>query len=67
MAKKKVKNATPTCAPMNHLGCCGVGMIVLGILILLNAIYGWFSWGVFIGGIAILKGIVLLIHKKMCV
>jgi uncharacterized membrane-anchored protein len=48
------------------MGCYSGMLIVLGILVLLNAIYSWFNWGVFIGGIIILKGIILALHGKMC-
>ena len=37
-------------------------MLVVGILILLNSTYGLVSWGVFVGGIVALLGLIGLIH-----
>ena len=65
IAKKRIKSV-PTCSTSCHNGCYGGMLIVLGILVLLNAMYSWFTWGVFIGGIIILKGIILALHNKMC-
>ncbi len=39
-------------------------MLVVGILILLNTIYGLLSWGVFVGGIIALLGLLGLVHPK---
>ena len=39
-------------------------MFVIGILITLNALYGWFSWGVFVGGIIALLGLIGIVHSK---
>jgi len=39
-------------------------MLVVGILIVLNTIYGWLSWGVFVGGIVALLGLIGLIYPK---
>ncbi len=66
MAKKKIKKVSPVCSPKDHSKCWGMSVLVLGVLVLLNAIYGWFGWGVFVGGIIILKGLVLLLHQKWC-
>jgi hypothetical protein len=41
--------------------CMGAKVLILGVLILLNAIYGWLSWGVFVGGIIAIIGLVHLI------
>ena len=57
MAKEEVSHA----AFHKHKGLV---MLVVGILILLNAIYGWFSWGVFVGGIIALLGLLRLVHPK---
>jgi hypothetical protein len=65
IAKKRIKSV-PTCSTSCHMGCYSGMLIVLGILVLLNATYSWFTWGVFIGGIIILKGIILMLHGKMC-
>ena len=65
IAKKRIKSV-PTCSPNGHMSCYSGMLIVLGILVLLNAMYSWFTWGVFIGGIIILKGIILMLHNKMC-
>lgn len=47
----------------------GIGLLVLGVLILLNA-NGWilnFSWANFIGLIVIIKAIVMMtMHSKVC-
>jgi len=37
--------------------CMGLKMFVLGVLILLNVYYVWFSWPVFIGGVIALAGL----------
>jgi len=66
MAKKKINSAGPVCCPNGHSKCWGLSVLVLGILILLNALFGWFSWGVFIGGIVALKGIGILLHSRFC-
>ena len=41
-------------------------LIVIGILIILNAIYGWFSWALFVGGAFILVGIISKIATGCC-
>ncbi len=41
-------------------------MIAIGILIILNAIYGWFSWAIFVGGALVLLGIVSKIMTGCC-
>lgn len=45
------------CAPR----CKGAKLLILGALIVLNAVYGWFSWGIFVGGIIAIKGLIKLI------
>ena len=46
----------------------GVKMIVVGILIILNAIYSWFDWAVFVGGIFVVVAnttwVVLALYYK---
>ncbi len=56
---KKVEEAGKTCG-----GCCGMCkkcfstmMLVLGILVILNEMYGVVSWAMFIGVIFVLKGL----------
>jgi len=66
MAKKKMKSMEGTCCPSGHMNCLGGGVLVLGVLILLNALYDWFDWGVFVGGVVVLKGLLLMVHKKYC-
>jgi len=39
----------------------GIVMIVVGILILLNEIYSLVSWGIFVGGVVALLGLLRLI------
>ena len=39
-------------------------MLIVGILIILNATYGWFTWGVFVGGVIALIGLLGLICPK---
>jgi len=58
MAKKKM-----VCGPgMHSPHCVAVKLIILGVLIVLNAVYGWFGWGVFVGGIIGIKGLLMLAH-----
>jgi len=68
MAKKKVSKVEgKCCAPSGHgCKCMGGSILVLGVLILLNSLYGWLTWGVFIGIIVILKGLIFMFHPKMC-
>jgi hypothetical protein len=40
-------------------------MLVVGILIILNALYGLLSWGVFVGGIIALLGLIGIVHSKV--
>lgn len=49
-------------------GCHGVCLIILGVLIWLNAAYGWLSWSKFVAVIAVLLGIKMLIlaGSKCC-
>jgi len=68
MAKKKVqKMEEKCCVPTGH-GCICKGwcVLILGVLILLNSLYGWLTWGVFVGIIVILKGLMKLLHPKIC-
>jgi len=44
----------------------GIGIIILGILVLLNAVYMPVNWPTFIGIILILAGIKVLIIKHNC-
>ena len=48
--------------PMHNFKHKGVVMLVLGILIILNTLYGWFSWGVFIGGVIAIFGLIKILH-----
>tara|TARA_Y100000310_G_scaffold314502_1_gene363929 strand:+ start:2009 stop:2206 length:198 start_codon:yes stop_codon:yes gene_type:complete len=64
MVKKKME--AKTCSTGSCCGCMGWGVLVLGVLILLNSLYGWVTWGVFIGVIIILKGLIVLLHPKVC-
>ena len=67
MAKKKVqKMEAGTCSSGHGCKCMGGCILVLGVLILLNALYGWMTWGVFVGVIVILKGLIALLHPKIC-
>ena len=67
MAKKKMQKAEGKCCSEGHgCKCMGGSILVLGILILLNSLYGWLTWGVFIGIIVILKGLIFMFHPKMC-
>ena len=42
--------------------CMATNWIILGILVILNDIYAWFTWATFIGGIIVIKGIIKLLH-----
>ncbi len=48
--------------PISFHKCKSGKMVIIGILILLNAIYGLFSWGIFVGGVVALLGLVGLVH-----
>ncbi len=67
MAKGKEKVC---CSEGEHHHCSkckGIFMAVLGVLVLLNAYYGWLSWAYFIGAILLLKGLfVAVMHKCEC-
>lgn len=56
MAKEKVCSIHGHCPK-----CCGMNMLVLGILIILNAYYGWLTWWYFLGGIIALKGLLKML------
>ena len=43
-------------------GCAGAMLLVLGVLIVLNDMNNWFTWGTFIGALIALKGILMFIH-----
>ena len=71
MAKKKMKRMNVENGVCCHSSCSckkhiGIAVLVLGVLILLNALYGWLNWGVFIGGIVAIKGIIMLAHGNIC-
>ncbi|MFC1685832.1 hypothetical protein ACFLZZ_02290 [Nanoarchaeota archaeon] len=51
MVKKKAKVCESVCK------CHAWLMLVLGLLILGNASWAWFSWPVFIGGLVVLLGL----------
>ena len=63
MAKKAVKKNACTIHSGREIGLC---LLILGTLIVLNSIYGWFTWPVFIGGLIGLKGLRLLINPNCC-
>jgi uncharacterized membrane protein HdeD (DUF308 family) len=44
----------------------GTGMLILGLLILANAYWGFLTWGAFIGALLFLGGFIKLVmpHKK---
>jgi uncharacterized membrane protein HdeD (DUF308 family) len=44
----------------------GVGMLILGLLILANALWPFLTWGAFIGALLVLGGFIKLLmpHKK---
>ena len=68
MAKNNGNGAEECCNGGKCHRCWGGIALVVGILILLNAIYGKFSWAVFIGGLIAIKGIVMLVmpHCPHC-
>ena len=49
-----------------HMKHKGMMMIVIGILVILNAMYGWFDWATFVGGLLVLVGLKFLVlyNKK---
>ncbi len=67
MAKKKKMSMKEA-----HKGCCckymPLKLLVLGVLILLNAHYGWMNWAYFVGGVIALKGLIWMIvaHLPCC-
>jgi len=68
MAKKEESaNVCGPCGCGNICSKCrGVKLLVLGVLVVLNAIYGWFGWGIFVGGIIGLKGLLKLAKPDGC-
>ena len=44
--------------------CMGLKLLVLGVLIVLNTMYSWVSWGLFVGGIVGLAGLLKLVTPK---
>ena len=54
---------------MCHHGMCNKchagKVLVLGVLVLVNAVWSVFDWGIFIGGLLVLGGLVKLV-KPMC-
>jgi len=50
------------CKPMHKPQCMGTMLLIVGILVVLNSMYGWLSWGMFIGGLIALKGIMMFLH-----
>jgi len=46
--------------------CLGIKMLILGILLLLNYFWIRFDWGLFIGILLVVFGIVKLFTKKSC-
>ena len=51
------------CMPMHH-GHHGWKMLVAGLLVLANAYWAFLSWPYFIGGLAVLGGLVKMIPCK---
>ena len=52
----------------HHRMCtkCHAGkLLVLGVLVILNSMFGFLDWGLFIGGLLVLGGLVKL-AKPMC-
>ena len=62
MAKKKAGKSCCSMEGGHNSKCLGGMLICLGILILINAYFGLLGWGLFIGGIIAIKGIIMLIH-----
>ena len=64
MAKEKEMNGG-----MCHHGMCGKchagKLIILGGLVLVNSLWDILSWGIFIGGLLVLGGLIKLV-KPMC-
>lgn len=54
---------------MCHHGMCGKchagKLLILGVLVLVNSLWSIFDWGVLIGGLLILGGVLKLV-KPMC-
>ena len=44
--------------------CMGIKILLLGVVIILNAVYGWLDWGVFIGAVVAIKGLMMLSMSK---
>ena len=48
--------------------CChsgmGVGLLLLGVAVILNSVYGWLSWPVFVGAVIAIKGLVIMAKPK---
>ncbi|MBR9692288.1 hypothetical protein GOV06_05895 [Candidatus Woesearchaeota archaeon] len=44
-----------------HMKHKGTMLIVIGILVILNAVYSMFSWAEFVGGLFILVGLISLV------
>jgi len=48
-----------------HMKHKGIMMIIIGVLIILNAMYAWFNWATFVGGIFVFVGLkALMVYKK---
>ena len=48
-----------------HHGKKAVGAIIVGLLVIANAYWGFLSWDYFIGGLLILGGVVKLLMHSM--
>ena len=60
VAKKKAVVKKDSCC--NH-GGIEMGLFILGVLIIVNAVYSLLSWPMFIGGIIGLKGLILMMKQ----
>jgi|TARA_B100002003_G_C14090243_1_gene524402 uncharacterized membrane protein HdeD (DUF308 family) len=49
------------CGP-HSTKCVATTLIVLGVLVILNDKYSWFTWGTFIGGLIVIKGLMKVLH-----
>ena len=64
-AKKEEKNV---CAHGSCLKCMSIKLLLIGILVILNTVFGWLNWGYFVGGLFILVGLLKLLmpHCPHC-
>ena len=68
MAKKGKMSSGAACPSCHSVcgRCKGIGLLVVGILVLANAVWSFVDWWLLVGALLVLKGLVMLVKPNGC-